>query len=85
MSVTEDDFGVSAHIDNQRNVFHGVWPFCQYYASGVCTDMTRYTRQHIDLRVAMGIQVKLCSRASYSAVGGQCERGAAKFNRVDAE
>ena len=83
--VAEHDFGVGAHIHQQRHFRGEIRPLGEHHAGRIRADVSRDARQHVDARIAMQLQVDDVGPQGERVIDGERERRAAEFHRIDAE
>ena len=83
--VAQDNFGVGADVDQQRDLVGQVGSLGEQDARGVGADMAGDAWQHIDARVAVDRKVDLDRPQRERAVGRQRERRAAELDRIDTQ
>ena len=84
-AVAEHDFGVGADVHQQRHLLGEIRALGEHHARGVRADVTRDAGQHVDARVAVQFEVDDIRPQRERMIGGQRERRAAEFHRIDAE
>src|SRR5579872_6896680 len=84
-AIAEDDLGVRADIDQQREIVAKIRAFGQDHAGRIGADMAGNARKAIDKGAWRDAQAQFRSARLLWAVDGQGERRAAKLGRIEAE
>ena len=85
LAVAEHDLGIGADIDDQHGLVGPVRGFGEHDARRIGADVARDTRQDVDTRAGIDVELDVGRRHCQSAGGREREGRAAQLGRVDAE
>ena len=84
-AVAEDDLGIGADIDEDRDLVREVRPLGEQHARRVGADVPGDRGQHESARAGVEGEAELGRAQRQSTVARECEGSAAELDRIDAE